>query len=352
MKKLTCCILVLLLCLGSLFAAAEAPLVDEFFRCQIGRISFVLPGFPNVFHEPDLPARELGDTYCAWQNKLQLNGFGPMGGEFQVHIADLSPSLEWMREDRPGEEDAQYRYNALMNMVSFYLAIHKGNVTDDVSVRRVPTEDDFIAEITFGYTYPDTPGVEYRGRAFLDGTVGIVMMVQADAANLAALEDMHIVTTEEAAAFGQADPHTVTAGRMQITFPQKPQATLDTGYWFYEYFTPDFGYIALEHMQSDLRYMLTDDMDEDTMLATLAEMTGESYQQQGVITEYEVRRLGDGMYAFDAIQTDTRYPDEYGPVHTRFLAVFTMDGVYTIAAADTEMGRAFFDTLVILDAAP
>ena len=52
------------------------------------------------------------------------------------------------------------------------------------------------------------------------------------------------------------------------------------------------------------------------------------------------------------MEIDARYPEGYGPVATRVLAVFTLDGVYTISAVDTEMGLAFFNTLVILDAAP
>jgi len=176
--------------------------------------------------------------------------------------------------------------------------------------------------------------------------------VQADEANLAALNDMRPVTAETAAAFQQDDPHTVSAGRVQLTFPEEPLATLDTGYWLYEAFTRDYGYIALEHMQADLRYMLSPNMDEDALLSALAENTAQSMQADGIIREYELRKLADGMYAFEAMEIDARYPEGYGPVATRVLAVFTLDGVYTISAVDTEMGRAFFNTLVILDAAP
>lgn len=352
MKKMTCCFLALLLCLTSFCACAQEALVDEFFRCQAGMISLALPGYPQIIHEEDLPARELEGTYCAWLNKLQLMGSGAMDGEFQVHIADLTPSIEWMREDRPGEDEVQYQLNALMNMITFYLAIHKGNVTDDVQPILAKAGERTFVELQFGYTYPDAPGVEYRGRGFMDGNLAVVMMVQADEANLAALNAMRPLTAEKAAAFQQDDPHTVSAGRVQLTFPEEPLATLDTGYWLYEAFTRDYGYIALEHMKADLRYMLSPNMDEDALLSALAENTAQSMQADGIIREYELRKLADGMYAFEAMEIDARYPEGYGPVATRVLAVFTLDGVYTISAVDTEMGRAFFNTLVILDAAP
>ena len=352
MRKLTSLLLALLMCLGCLSAFAEEALVDEFFRCQAGQISFALPGYPQIIHEEDLPARELGNTYCAWLDKLQLVGSGAMGGEYQVHIADLTPALEWMREDRPGEEEVQYQLNALMNMITFYLAIHSGNVTDDVQPILAQAGNRTFVELQFGYTYPDAPDVEYRGRGFLDGNLAVVMMVQADEANLAALSDMRPLSTEKAAAFLQDDPHTVSAGRVQLTFPEEPLATLDTGYWLYEGFTRDYGYIALEHMQADLRYMLSANMDEDALLAALAENTAMSMQSEGLVSQYEVRKVAQGMYAFEALETDSRYPEGYGPVATRVLAIFTLDGVYTISAVDTEMGRAFFDSLVIPDAAP
>ena len=75
-----CCILAITLCLVSLCATAQEAMVDKFFRCQAGQISFALPGYPQIFHEEDLPARELGNPYCAWQNKIQRMGSGAMGG--------------------------------------------------------------------------------------------------------------------------------------------------------------------------------------------------------------------------------------------------------------------------------
>ena len=349
MKKLTCCILALMLCLFSLCATAQEPLVDEFFRCQEGLISFALPGYPQIFHEEDLPAHEFEGTYMAWQNKIQLAGSGSMGGEFQVHIADLSPSIEWMREDRPDENEADYQLNALMNMITFYLRIHNGSLTNDVSANLAKAGDNIFAELNFGFAYPDAPGVEYRGRAFMDGTRAVVMMVQADEANLAALNDMRPLTAEKAAAFLADDPHTVTAGRIQLTFPDAPLTTLEEGYWLYEAFTRDYGYVSLEHMQADLHFMLSDNMNEEALLTALAESTAQAYQADGVIGDYEVRKLAEGMYGFEALEIDPMYPEGHGPVAVRLLAVFTLDGVYTLHAVDTAMGQAAFDSMRILE---
>ena len=50
MKKRAIGILCMLLCVCFLSASAQETQVDEFFRCQVGQISFVLPGYPQIFH--------------------------------------------------------------------------------------------------------------------------------------------------------------------------------------------------------------------------------------------------------------------------------------------------------------
>lgn len=356
MKKRTTAILAMLLCLLFVNVPAEEMPADAFFRCHTGRISYVLPGYPQVIREENLPARELENTYMAWLDKLQLFGTGTLGGEYQVHIADLTPALDWMKEDRPGEDEPQYQLNALMQMVTFYLRIHDGYVTGEPEVRvfrgkEIDGKEAFFPEISFSYAYPDAPDTAYQGRGLMDGSLAVVMMVQADESNLAALADMHILSVQEAEASALSAPETVTVGRLQFTFPEPPLKTEEEGYWLYEAFTPDFGYVSIEHMQADLCFMLNNGMDTDALLLTLAETTAKTYQAQGVFSEYEITKLADGMYAFDALEIDSRYPKGYEPLASHVKAVFTLDGVYTITAVDTEMGREAFATLAVTDTA-
>lgn len=348
MKKFVSLITAVVLCLLVCNVSAQTE-ADAFFHCRVGNISFALPGYPQVFQEVDLPAKETESSYLAWQNKYQLTGFGPDEGEFQIHIADLTPVIEWMQEERPGEEMYQYQANAVMNLVQFYLDIHDGSLEGEADLAGTNMGDKTILQISFAYAYPDADGVPYRGKAYMDGNQAVVMMVLADEANLVYLNDMGPISNEEVAALPASVAETVTVGRVQFTFPETPLKEEQQGYWLYQAFTEDYGYLSVEHMTADFSFMLEEGMTMDELLPTLTEVTAQQYQAQGIIGEYEVKKLAEGLYAFEAMEKDERYPEGHGPKGTYVMGIFSTEGVYTVSAVDTEMGRAAYDSLVIVD---
>ena len=346
MKKAICIFLCLMMifCSGVLAEETHAP--DEFFRSNYGRVSFVLPGYPEVFREADY-LEENG--YLGWRNKVQLAGYGPLDGEYQVHLADMTPAIETMQRLRPGEEMAQYQMNAMMNLIIFYLGIHDGSIVGEPELWGDVIDGRDVVSASFAYAYPDAEGVEYRGKGYMDGEMLAVMMVQADESNLRNLEDMHYMMPGEERAARQAE--TVTVGRVQFTFPEAPLKTEDEGYWLYEAFSDDFGYMSVEHMEADFSFMLEGDMTMDDLLPMLAEAAARGYQQEGGIAEYELKKLADGMYAFECVEENTQYPAGHGPMGARVLAVFSEEGVYTIRAVETQMGADAYASLMIVDAA-
>ena len=340
--------LAVIVCLlsGNAFAQTE---VDEFFRCRVGNISFALPGFPEVFREADLPAGELENSYLAWNNKYQLTGFGPADGEFQVHIADMTPAIQWMQEERPGEEMFQYQANAVMNLVQMYLNIHDGTIVGEPELAGNRTEDESFLMISFEFAYPDASDVLYWGAACMDGNQAVVMMVLADEENMAYLNDMRFIGPEEKATLPAAVPEVVTVGRLQMTFPEAPLKDETEGHWLYQAFTDDFGYVSVEHMKTDFSFMLEDGMTMEELLPILAEVTAQGYQEEGAIGEYEIVRLGEELYAFKAFARDMRYPEGKGPKGSYTLGAFGREGVYVVEVTDTEMGKAAYHSLVIAD---
>lgn len=344
MKKILLFCMMMVFCFSACGAFAEGT-VDEFFACRAGSISFALPGYPQVFREVALPAKALEGTYLAWNSKVQLTGYGPEDGEFQVHIADITPAIDWLKEDRPGEDEEQYQLNALMTLVQFYLDIHSGSLVGEVMPKWQEIDGKMISQASFAYSYPDVPEVTYQGMGFVDGGLAVIMMVQADESNLAYLQDMKIATEEEAAAV----PETVTVGRLQVTFPEAPLKNAAAGHWFYQAFTEDYGYLSLEHMKIDLSFMLEDGMTMEEFLPMMAEMTAQQYQAEGVIGEYEIKKLAEGMYAFVAMEEDLRYPEGHGPLGCHVMGVFAQEGVYTLSAVETEAGEAFYDSLTVVE---
>lgn len=345
MKKAICIFLCLMMifCSGVLAEETHAP--DEFFRSNYGRVSFVLPGYAEVFREADY-LEENG--YLGWRSKVQLAGYGPLDGEYQVHLADMTPAIESMQRLRPGEEMAQYQMNAMMNLIIFYLGIHDGSIVGEPELWADVIDGRDVVSASFAYAYPDAEGVVYRGKGYMDGEMLAVMMVQADESNLQALEDMHYMMPGEEKL--QHEPETVTVGRVQFTFPEAPLKDEAEGYWLYQVFSDDFAYMSVEHMEADFSFMLEGDMTMDDLLPMLAEVTARQYQQNGGIGEYEVKKLAEGMYAFECVEKNTLYPEGYAPMGARVMAVFSEEGVYTIRTVDSEMGRAAFESLTIVDA--
>lgn len=346
MKKVFCIFLCLMMIFCSGAVAEESYAPDEFFRSCYGRVSFVLPGYPEVFREADY-IEENG--YLGWRNKVQLTGYGPRDGEFQVHLADVTPAIEAMQQLRPGEEMVQYQLNAMMNLVIFYLGIHDGSIVGEPELMADVIDGRDVVSASFAYAYPDAEGVEYRGKGYVDGELMAVMLVQADESNLQALEDMHYMKPGEE--MPPRQPETVTVGRVQFTFPEAPLKTEDEGYWLYEAFSDDFGYMSVEHMEADFSFMLEGDMTMDDLLPVLAETTARRYQQEGGIAEYKVKKLADGMYAFECVEENGLYPAGHGPLGARVLAVYSEEGVYTIRAVETQMGADAYASLAIADAA-
>lgn len=364
MKKLLIALLCMLLCLTPALAAAEETQgtgeeqdveLDEFFRSMVGRISFTLPGLPLLIREPDLTeqaAKELGTAFLGWKNKVQLVGGSGGGAEFQVHIADVSPAISLMREARPGEIETDYQLNALQNLIQFYLNIHDGELTDRPTVDIIRPKDDDTDEnalpvMHFSYRYPDAEGVEYGGKALIDGNLAVVMMCQMDEENKAVLMDMRPVAPEEAQAFASRQPEEVTMGRLKITFPVPPENHSSRGHYFSHVFTPDYAYLNAEHMALPLSLFLEEE-DEEEGLRGFAEMSAQGYQEEGVIAEYTVFQACEGVYAFSA-----KGPDRtaLGEVRDLMQAYFSLDGVYTVNAPDTEMGRAFLNSIEIMEEA-
>lgn len=350
---LCCALLTVGSALGEEAPEGNAPVeVDEFFRSMAGRISFTLPTPPVVFREEDFTAedaKKAGISYLGWTDKVQLYCENKAGAEFHVHIADVAPAIQLMKEAHPGKEEIQYQLNAVHNLAQFYLNMHDGALAGAPKVGLArpqgdDTEENALPATVFSYQYPDAEGTEYIGKALIDGTLAVIMMGERDAENEALLQDMRPVTREEAEAFHQQEPETFAIGRLRVTFPVPPEKTVSRGYALAHTFTPDYAYLNIEHMELPLSALMGD-MPPEEGLREFAEISAKGYQEEGVIAEYTVFQAGEGMFGFDA-----KGPEMPGRVRDLVRAYITMDGVYTINSMDTDMGRAFLDSIEILDA--
>lgn len=346
MRKGLCWALMLALLLtGAGWAAAEDTLYYDFFRSLEGQISFTLPSVPQTFLEADLvweqadqPASALG-----WRDKVQLMGQTAMDGEFQVHIADLSPTLDSFRASHPDASEGELQANAMIQLAWFYIRLYDGQFTAEPVLRKIAVEDRTFTEITFEYAYPDAEGVAYAGRGIMDGNHAVVMMGTKDEEMESLLAEMRVVTLAEAETFRARQGETVTLGRMQIAFPA-PVDRQDTGYsLFYDAFTPDYTYLSAEYMPVDFSTMLRGHTAEEFLQGT-AQAAAEGYQSEGVLDTYTIEAVADGVYRVDAFGPLSDL-GEYGAARDHVHMYVTMTGVYTVNSVDNEVGNAFLASI-------
>ena len=347
------CLLLCSLSAAGMGETAETPALgsdaaaDEFFRSMEGRLAFTLPGVPTVSKEADLDresARKLG--FLGWINKIQLHGYTETGAEYQVHIADLSPAMEAMREEHPGAAEEQYQMNAMVNLAKFYLNLYDGEITKGPELGLMEAGGDTFPAMGFAYRYPDAEGVRYSAKGIMDGSRAVLIMCQLDDANNAVLADFHPVSEEKAAAFHGRSPETVSLGRMRITFPVPPEGEPEDGYAFYDVFSPDYAYMTAEYMAFPFSFMMDEDEEPDEFLEHLVSDVAEQYRQDGTMDAYTVQKEAEGVYSFRGSSRPEGYPEDYGPLVDLHCGFFTLNGAYSVSTADTEMGRAFLESIV------
>lgn len=332
---------------GCGWAAAEDNYYD-FFRSLEGQISFTLPSVPQTIREAELilDEEDYPSSYIGWRDKIQLTGHTTSDGEYQVHIADLSPMLERIRADHPEANEINLQANALANLAKFYINLYDGQYTEDPVPRQITVEDRTFTELVFAYAYPDAEGVAYAGRGIMDGTRAVVIMGQKDEQLDSLLAEMNVVTPAEAEAYHARKGETVALGRMKITFPT-PTDSQDTGYsLFYDAFTTDYLYLNAEYMPLDFSTMLSEFGAEDAdFLRGVAQASAQGYQSDGIIDTYTIEEVVDGVYRVDAFGPESEF-GQYGPARPHVHMYVSMTGLYTVNSVDNETGDAFLSSIV------
>lgn len=314
---------------------------DEFFRSMEGRICFTLPSVPDVMPEPDL----LDDSvrYLGWTDKVQLYAHTEGGAEFMVHIGDLAPAMKKIREDHPGEEEYQYPLNALANLAVFYMDLYDGYFVDGPNGEALLLGDEEFPECRFTYAYPDSPGVEFRGRGIMDGTRAVLIMAEADPDSLRILEDMHVVDEAEAEAFRSRGPSTVAMGDLRVTFPVPPDGETDEDEGFFDAFTPSYSYLTAEYMAFPFWLYIDDTEHPDKELAEMASESAERAVEDGALESWTLEQTEEGVWYFDGL---CPLEDEFSGPQERIRGYYTLNALYVIHSVNTPEGQAFLDTIV------
>lgn len=344
--KLFALCLALCLLAPSGWAEQSEATVSEAYRMMAGRISFSFPAAPSLVHEDDRTMEqslEHGGPYAAWTDKVQLAGETQSGAEFRVHILNAEPMLAWIKENHPDEQEDQYPFHVLLNLAQYFADCLDGAIPEAPKMGYTGPQDAPLPVIMFGYRTTRSATWHY-GKAMMDGSTAVFMMGRDDPAVLAAIKDMRAVDQEARDAYDARGPETVTAGKLQVTFPVPPVQEDAVGHIAYHVLCPDGSLLEADYLEMPI-WMLDEDEDTNRAIKKITQNSADGYKERDVITEYEILKVADGLFGFSSKCQIQEMINGMIPVRALMYYYVSENGIYTVKATDTETGRAFLESI-------
>ena len=345
-------VLCLVLCLLNPAVCAEESegAVSEAYRMMVGRISFSFPAAPCLVLEADRTMEqslEKEGPYAAWTDKRQLVAETESGVEFRVHILNAEPMLAWMRENHPEEEESQYPFHALLNLAQYFSECLDATIPEAPAMGYTGPQDAPLPVLMFAYRN-NRSAVWHYGKAMMDGSQAVVMMGREDTEVLAAIKDMRAVSQEARDAYDQREAETVAIEKIRVTFPVPPVKEDAVGHTAQHVLCPDGTLLEADFLEMPL-WMVIEGDDTNKEIKKFVENSAAGYKERDVITDYEVFKAADGVYGFAAKCQISEMINGMIPTRELMRCYTTMNGIYTFKATDTETGRAFLESIAVIE---
>lgn len=304
------------------------------FQGTVGRIHFSLPGVPQRVEDRDYPG--------FWKNSVQLFGDSLDGAEYQLRTADIQAWLEGYQKEWPDADPLEWKAQALFGYSQFMIRTFQGQYAD-LTAR----EKDGLVVVQYSYTYPDSPGVEYQGKAILDGNLAVSLTGAVSPGMNQAFDQLRGLSPKEAEKAAVPMPETWEQGAFSALFPSAIHRGKTADSLVAACFSPDFSLLQIQAFPLGVRLpdkegaALRDELTALAKRVMLPTIQGETvYAPEVSFPAFDMV-----MLAFESVNT---YPfgEEFGQ---RFLCRLYLGrrGVYYVWAADTETGQAFMDSLQI-----
>ena len=339
MKKwISCCLCICLLM--SVFPALTEENTDEalqamkLFKGEKDGVAFALPGFAERLKDEDNPGY--------WKDSVQLAGScAEDGAEFQLRTADISEWLKTYRAVKPNAKDRDVMAQVLYRYSTVILSTF-GAETANIKAKTVG-EDGLI--LTYDYTYPDTPGIQYYAKCIIRAGKAYCLTMQECGHWESARDALRM--TEEASASAGYDK--VDIAGLEAVFPQAPVIREEDAYTVLAAFSEDWSYLSVQYIPG--RVSLPEEENErwNQILKVAGEKVMPAVGGSEVISP-RLFSLGDGyMLSFSSVSTERL--GEYGQRWLLRLYI-TSVGIWYVYAADTEEGAAFMSRLHMENEAP
>ena len=324
-------ILMLILGLCLLAAAALAEESGRMLRGMAGDVGFTVTGHVSRVEQIEYPG--------VWKDGVQLMGrCAEDGKEFQLYSADVAGLIDYFKGSYPEESETDWQIQALMNYGLFFANTYGAEVSD-VQVRRLDRGIRVVAH----FTYPDDPSVPYRMAGILSGTRATALVLEECEHNLAAADELRLLTAEEQTARAPQSTFVDACG-LEAVFPDRPEygETEQSANWYC--FCPDWSWAQVSYMPIGLLPADT----EEAQRKAMTDIAGERMMAASdtkIVRDPVLTQAGPELWQLDFLSVDaSSLPEEMAPA-MRCRLYAGSEGLWYVYACDTEVGRRFLDSL-------
>lgn len=305
----------------------------------IGRVAFSLPGPVQRLHDADRPGY--------WRDSVQLFGNTPDGHEFQFRTANLSERLEKELSKAETESDPLLvRANTLFD----YAMLMPFSFDAKPNNQGASMQNDLL-KVYADFTYPDSPGINYRCEAVLYENTALVLIGEVCPMLNEAYNRLKLLPEEEAEIWHSQPSSPLVTGMLGFLFPCKPNITESENSTTMTCMTADLSQIYVQFLPLGLE-MPHDAPDLPEMLKEIAE--------KNMIGAVNGERVYDGMvefpaedcvsYSFKTISTKP-FGEAFGQAFLCRMYV-SPRGIHYIWTAEGEVGQTFLDSITVIKTHP
>ena len=341
MKRLFALILALAM-LCPLLAQADGGATETLMQCfqgLSGNVKFVLPGTPVLLYDVETPG------YLT--NSRQLFGHCyDDDAEFQLRGGDIAGMIEMIQADYPDQPEKNVRLNALMSYAGM-VPVSYGAELDDYTASYDPDNGSVLVE--FFFTYPDTPDVQYYGKATLEGTWATSLILEDCPHAQKVLDSMVFLREATAEAYRESHSERTQANvhGLTMTFPCAPTAIpLEDGMERLSAFSLDW---CLMDVQYQPLIIAIKGEDEEVMKSVAEKVLLPTVDADEILNPV-LSRFPDGTLQldFEAETSMMAMGNAYGNRHFLHCRVIAGEGgLWSIVTDDSETGEAFLASMTL-----
>ena len=347
MKRLICAFLIVICCAAWASTALAGVTLDDFFRTQVGRLSFTLPNVPEVVKDWDYSEMDsmlLGVQYIGWTEKYDL--YCSLSGEdWLATVADLTPMLNQIRRDYPGRSEVNYQANALMNLAYAEISHSGGEFEAQPEAETVTVDGDEFAVLTFAVKFPNN-APRYIGKGLMDGEKAVLLIGEDSAECRRLFGELKAVSREEAEQSSAPVSQTVSFNGISVTFPGLVDENKGEHTEFYDAFGPQYSYLTMKCLSLSDEEIAEIFQDAVSLMTNMQQFVN-TLMENNEISYYTINLIGDDICYCVGWNSLPSYASEGNVWRAMTYLFLARNSLVIFTFPQNETGHAFIDSVRI-----